>query len=260
MSDTKPTNPKDAIGSDKIPIHLWPEAATVLGALGLLDGALKYGRSNWRVAGIRTSIYYDALRRHAAALFEGEDIDPDSGLPHEAHILATVAIVIDARAAGKLNDDRMVAGGYRKLIDEYTPHVARLKTKHAGRNPKHYTIADSAEALEEAADALGDRSIWNDAGNCRVCKGAGREYHGAGLGRVSFACELCGGYGTKRAHEEASTSTLGPEEPANVSAVWHADGLCVACSGSGDQAHGLGCLRCSGHGNRTAYEAARAVE
>lgn len=142
--DTKPTNPKDAIGSDKIPMHLWPATATVMGALALLDGALKYGRANWREAGIRTSIYYDALCRHANALFEGEDLDPDSGLPHEAHILACAAIIVDAKATGKLTDDRMYPGGYRALIDEMTPHVARLKAKHADRHPHHYTIADVA--------------------------------------------------------------------------------------------------------------------
>lgn len=138
--ETKPTNPKDAIGSDKIPLHLWPETATILGSLGLLDGALKYGRANYRAIGVRASIYYDAARRHLNAWFEGEDVDPDSGLPHLAHLLATIAIVVDAGAAGKLNDDRQYPGGYRKFIDDMTGEVARLKTKHADKTPEHYSI------------------------------------------------------------------------------------------------------------------------
>lgn len=141
--ELKPTNPKDAIGSDKIPMHLWPETATVLGALGLLDGALKYGRSNFREIGVRASIYVDAAKRHLNAYFEGEDADPDSGLPHLAHALACLAILVDADAAGKLNDDRNVRGGYRGLIDKLTPHVKRLKALHASKSPKHYTIADN---------------------------------------------------------------------------------------------------------------------
>lgn len=145
---TKPTNPKDAVGSDKLPLHLWPETATVLGCLGLLDGALKYGRSNFRAVGVRASIYYDAARRHLNAWFEGEDCDPDSGLPHLAHVLACVAIVIDAKATGKLNDDRMTPGGYRALVEEYTPHVKRLKELHRDKNPKHFTIADSTQSDE----------------------------------------------------------------------------------------------------------------
>lgn len=145
-NQTKPTNPKDLIGSGKLPLHLWPETATALGCLGLLDGMLKYGRSNFRAIGVRASIYYDAARRHMNAWFEGEEFDPDSGLPHLAHALACLAILADAQAAGKLNDDRMVAGGYRKLVTELTPHVARLKALHADKSPKHYTIADSIAA------------------------------------------------------------------------------------------------------------------
>lgn len=142
-NETKPTNPKDAIGSDKLPLHLWPTTATILGSLGLLDGMLKYGRTNWRDAGVRASIYYDAARRHLDAWFEGEDEDPDSGLPHLAHALACLAILVDARAANRLTDDRMYRGAfYRAVVFGLTPHVKRLKEMHAGRAPKHYTIED----------------------------------------------------------------------------------------------------------------------
>ena len=116
----------------------------MLGALGLLDGALKYGRANWRETGVRFTIYYDALRRHLDALYEGEDIDPDSGLPHLAHILACAAILADAQATGNLNDDRQHRGDYyRAYVQSLTPHVSRLKTVHKDKDPKHFTIADS---------------------------------------------------------------------------------------------------------------------
>lgn len=139
----KPTNPKDMVGSDKVPIHLVPPIAIVNCALGLLDGMLKYGRTNWRAAGIRASIYYDAIMRHSFALLEGEDIDPDSGLPHEAHILACAAILVDAKAAGKFVDDRMIDGNYREALNLLTPHVARLKALHADKSPYHFTIKDN---------------------------------------------------------------------------------------------------------------------
>ena len=143
MDTTKPTNPKDLIGSDKLPLHLWPQTATALGCLGLLDGMLKYGRTNWRVAGVRASIYVDALARHMGAWFEGEDNDPDSGLPHLSHALACLAILVDAQASGKLTDDRMVKGDYRKHITALTPHVTRLKELRKANDPKHYTITDN---------------------------------------------------------------------------------------------------------------------
>lgn len=138
----KPTNTKDIVGSDKLPLHLWPTSAKALGALALLDGMLKYGRSNFRADGVRASIYYDATNRHLDAWFEGEDVDPDSGLPHLAHALACIAVLVDAQEAGKFTDDRLFPANYRALADALTPHVARLKAKHAGRDPKHYTIND----------------------------------------------------------------------------------------------------------------------
>ena len=148
-STAKPTNPKDAVGSDKLPLHLWPTTATALGCLGLLDGALKYGRSNWRVMGVRASIYYDAARRHLDAWFEGEECDPDSRLHHLAHALACIAILVDAEAVGKLHDDRMVNGtGYRGHVRDLTSEVPRLRAAHAGKAPKHYTIADDGDLAQ----------------------------------------------------------------------------------------------------------------
>jgi len=141
--DTKPTNPKDILGSDKLPLHLWPTTATVVGAMALLEGASKYGRMNWRVAGVRASIYVDALLRHAFRLASGEYTDPDSGLPHLAHVLACAAILVDAKAAGKLNEDWEVQGGLSDLIKEMTPHVKRIKELHKDKNPHHYTIKDN---------------------------------------------------------------------------------------------------------------------
>lgn len=141
-SATKPTNPKDAIGTNKLPLHLWPATASAMGCIGLLNGMLKYGRTNWRHAGVRASIYYDACRRHLDAWFEGEECDPDDGVPHLAAALACLAIVVDAQAAGKLNDDRAMPACYRQLVTDLTPHVERLKALHSGKNPKHYTIHD----------------------------------------------------------------------------------------------------------------------
>lgn len=143
----KLSNPKDAIGSDKLPIHLWPNTATAMGCIGFLNGMLKYGRANFRIHGIRASIYYDAAKRHLDAWFEGEECDPDDDVPHLAAALACIAIIVDADAAGKLNDDRNVSGGFRKLVDRLTPHVKRLKLFHASKSPKHYTIADNASAV-----------------------------------------------------------------------------------------------------------------
>jgi hypothetical protein len=137
-------NPKDIVGTDKLPLSLWPSTATVMGSLGLFNGALKYGRMNWREAGVRASIYVDALLRHILAYWEGEEVDPDDGVPHLAAILACAAILVDAKAAGKLEDDRAYNGkGYRALVAELTPHVKRLKEQHSNYTPHHYTLGDN---------------------------------------------------------------------------------------------------------------------
>lgn len=141
--ELKNTNPKDLIGSDKMPMHLFPMTATVYGTLALLDGALKYGRANWRAAGVRASIYYDACLRHLTKWFEGETIDPESGLPHLAHAIACITILIDATEAGMLKDDRMYQGGYLNTLKKLVPEVKRLKEVHKEKNPKHWTIQDN---------------------------------------------------------------------------------------------------------------------
>jgi hypothetical protein len=142
MSESKPSNSKDIIGSSKLPLHLWPETATAHGCLALLEGALKYGRSNWRAVGVRASIYVYACKRHLNAWFEGEEVAPDSGIPHLAHAIACIAILIDAKSAGKLTDDRAYPAGYLSVVAELTEHVDRLRELHKDKIPKHYTIAD----------------------------------------------------------------------------------------------------------------------
>jgi len=102
----KASNPKDAVGSRKVPLST--VSAPVLGELSLamLEGALKYGRHNYRAIGVRASVYYDAAMRHLMAWWEGEDIDPDSGLSHLVKAMACMAVIRDAEIQNKMADDR----------------------------------------------------------------------------------------------------------------------------------------------------------
>jgi hypothetical protein len=47
-------------------------------------GSEKYEPHNWR-KGYDWHLSFDALHRHLAAFWTGEDMDPESGLPHLAH-------------------------------------------------------------------------------------------------------------------------------------------------------------------------------
>jgi hypothetical protein len=136
-------NPKAAVARGKLPLHLVPATSLAWQALAHLDGGLKYGYQNYRASGIVASDYVSAAQRHIQKWFNGEDRDSDSGLMHLAHAIATLNIIIDAAACGKLTDDRAPACDIGAYFDKLTPHVARLKLLHAGKNPKHYTVADS---------------------------------------------------------------------------------------------------------------------
>lgn len=106
MNEYKDPNPKDAVGCTKPPMST--VSAPVLAELGvaMLEGALKYGRHNYRVAPVRSSVYYDAALRHLMAWWEGENIDPDSGLSHITKAMASLAVLRDASICSKLVDDR----------------------------------------------------------------------------------------------------------------------------------------------------------
>ena len=104
--ETKPTNPKDAIGSNKLPYHLVPSEVIGAIALTMLEGACKYGAHNYRVAGVRYSIYFDAMNRHMQAWWEGEDIDQESGLPHLYKALGCLTVLTDSMHIGNAQDDR----------------------------------------------------------------------------------------------------------------------------------------------------------
>lgn len=140
--ETKESNPKDLLGATKLPLHLVPATALAVASLAHLDGATKYGAWNWRVAGVRASIYLDAAHRHLARWTNGEQLDPDSGVHHLGHALACLNILIDAQAAGMLTDDRPPAIDMDTLVAVLTPDVARIKAKNAAHAPQHYTIED----------------------------------------------------------------------------------------------------------------------
>ena len=75
QSDSKPTNPKDALGIRKVPASTISAPVKLELGLAMMEGALKYGRHNYRDIGVRASVYYDALTRHIDSWWEGEDTD-----------------------------------------------------------------------------------------------------------------------------------------------------------------------------------------
>ncbi len=119
------SNPKDRIGVTKAPIRLWPPLATVVGSMVMALGAKKYGPYNWREKKVQYSVYLEAAQRHIFAAFDGEDLDPESGLPHIAHAMACMAILLDADSTGKMIDDRPVPGASAAVMARYAVPSAK---------------------------------------------------------------------------------------------------------------------------------------
>jgi len=99
-------NPKTAFGEAKPKLSDTPTIGIQLMGEVHTNGAAKYGRFNWREHQVSATVYYDAAQRHLMAWFNGETIDPESGLPHLAHVMACCNILLDAEKSGKLNDNR----------------------------------------------------------------------------------------------------------------------------------------------------------
>lgn len=104
--NTKLSNPKDAVGTAKSPASVIPRGVVQELGLAMLEGARKYGRHNYRNAGVRASVYFDAANRHLDAWWEGEDIDPDSGLSHIIKCIASLTVLRDSMMHANWTDDR----------------------------------------------------------------------------------------------------------------------------------------------------------
>jgi len=105
-------NVKDLIGVTKPPQHCIPLPVLWEIGMAMFEGGWKYRDHNYRKIGVQASVYYDAARRHLDAWWEGEDIDPQSGLNHITKVMSCLTVLRDcmmqseAGAEGQFQDDR----------------------------------------------------------------------------------------------------------------------------------------------------------
>jgi hypothetical protein len=111
-------NPKEVLGDKKVPFRFLPRAALIPVAYVMKTGADKYGWWNWRQNPVKMGAYLEAIERHLSALYDGEDIDPDDGEDHIAHLIATAMVLLDAKLSGMMTDDRPFPGPSGRLIQE----------------------------------------------------------------------------------------------------------------------------------------------
>lgn len=110
-------NPKTVQGLKKPPlISVIPTTALLQIGAVMRTGKEKYGAYNWRDYPVTASTYVDAAMRHLVQYWDGETVDPESGLPHLAHAAASIMVLMDALATGNGTDDRPKAGVAGELI------------------------------------------------------------------------------------------------------------------------------------------------
>lgn len=83
-----------------IPMHLLADTARVF-----TYGSHKYKAWNW-LKGMAWSIPFACLMRHSFAWFKGEQLDPESGLPHTAHMVCNLLMLIHFEQSYLEGDDR----------------------------------------------------------------------------------------------------------------------------------------------------------
>lgn len=137
QSGSKPTNPKTELGIRRAPMSTVPGPVMAELGVAMLEGAAKYGRHNYRASGARSSVYYDAAMRHLIAWWEGEDTDPDSGLPHVIKAIASLVVLRDAMFQNNLIDDRPPSSvAFYAALNE---RAAEILDRNAALQPLHYT-------------------------------------------------------------------------------------------------------------------------
>lgn len=142
----KDTNPKDAVGVRKVPISTLPCGPLLYAGLAMLEGARKYGRHNYRATGVRASVYYDAVvGRHLMPWYEGEDMDPDSGLCHIDKAIAGLLVLRDSMLSGNWVDDRPIRN--RVDLAALNEKAAEIIDKYPDAVPPYTQAALEADAV-----------------------------------------------------------------------------------------------------------------
>lgn len=147
--NTKPSNPKDIVGSGKPPMSTVPAGVLVEIGIAMLEGALKYGRHNYRAVGVRASIYYDAAMGHLMSWWEGEDIDRESRLSHVTKAITSLVVLRDSMLMGNFEDDRppVVPNSPSRSDAQLAAHCHNLAIQYSHLQPIHYTAKNVKSLL-----------------------------------------------------------------------------------------------------------------
>lgn len=105
QSETRGTGAR--FNDGKVPLDLIPLSALIDCARVFDYGRRKYAAWNW-AKGMDWSVPYGCLLRHMAAWFDGEDNDPESGLPHIGHAMCNLVMLATFTRTFREGDDRPI--------------------------------------------------------------------------------------------------------------------------------------------------------
>lgn len=106
MEDRKHSNPKSNQARTKFSMSCLPVAVLAELSTGAYEGAIKYGKHNYRETEISGAEYWDATLRHLMYWWEGEDLDPLSKVNHITKAISSLMVLRDSMISGTFVDDR----------------------------------------------------------------------------------------------------------------------------------------------------------
>lgn len=119
-----------------------PLALQMLGRVAFM-GAEKYARFDYLERPMNWSEAIDALGRHFLSFQAGEDLDPESGLPHPVHVSWNALALVSYMIRGLGNDDRFV----QKTPNETT--VAAMEAARRGETTSHDSVQGLIDDLND---------------------------------------------------------------------------------------------------------------
>ena len=161
-------NPKNEFGRRKPNLALIPPSAYIYMATALMDGAVKYGKFNWRKTGVSMEVYLAPMVRHFGAFLDGQDFDPKTKVHHLAYVMANCAIILDATSIGNMVDDRPLPGKAAELIERFMKQGNLMpEDKSSSLVPE---TPSRVAALEDALMKLAVSNVGMYSTRCKLCE------------------------------------------------------------------------------------------
>lgn len=122
------SNPKQAYGDKKPPLHLIHLIPQLHESAALHSGRLKYGCNNYLESPVEAMTYVGAMLRHIGQWASGERVDPKELVHHLGAVKACCTILMTTEATGMLIDNRPLVHNSSLPVDNRAPATYQQAT------------------------------------------------------------------------------------------------------------------------------------